>query len=544
MEAHRPLGWSTRLVILAVAIALALALATPAGAAFKPIAEWGSPDPGELILPIDVERDDAGNTYVVDALGASVTKFDAANNPILSWGSSGSGLGEFALPISIGVNEATGQAYVADVDESSQRIRIQRFDSNGNPLGEFGGLGTAEGQFDGLVHGIAVNSGTGDVYVAENERVQRFSSTGQFELMWGRDVDPGGGTGFEICAAGCKEGEFGAAAGELGGAEGIATVGNWVFVSESANRRVSRYNATTGAFQVMAGLRRRSGRGDGRGDMRRGLPGRAERLRTRGAQRAPGPRRQPRHRAPVHRRPGKRPGAALEHRRARIPDRVRLRRRRGRPVRRRRGAGREPGPADGHRPEPAPGAELRRQRRLPGLVRHPGAGDAGVPAGDRGRGRRRLRDRLARPRAAIRSERRLHRAVRRRGIRPARRCRGRRGWDTSMSPTSTTTACRGSTRAGRCSTSGARPASRTVSSARRSTSRWDRAAASTRSRPAATACSGSDRPAPSRASGEARATLRARCPTPRASAPTPTATSTSPIPAMTGSRSSARRAAC
>ena len=243
-----------RPALCAIGVVIALAGAEPAAAAFEPIGEWGTPATGELIAPRDVDADGAGNTYVVDVGAASVHKFGSANNPLLSWGSVGSGPGEFELPHAIGVNEASGEVYVADVGEFDPlRIRIERFDSNGTFLGEFGGFGTAEGQFSGLIAGIAVNPGTGDVFVAEEERIQRFNAAGQLELHVGRDVVPGGGGGAELCAAGCKPGESGEAEGEFNRITAIATAGNVVYVSESGNHRVSRYTPSTGVFQRMAG---------------------------------------------------------------------------------------------------------------------------------------------------------------------------------------------------------------------------------------------------------------------------------------------------
>ena len=264
MEVAGPLGWSTldrvtRLVggaiaALGASAALSLASAPPAAAEFKFVGEWGSPIGGELIFPFDVERDNAGNTYVVDALARTVHKYDAANNHVLSWGSFGTGPGQFGNPISIGVNEGNGEVYVADINELNPLgfIKIQRFDSNGNFIGQFGSFGEDAGQFED-VDGISVNQANGDVFVTEQNRVQRFNAAGQFELMWGKDVVPGGGTGPETCVAGCKAGEIGTAAGELSFPSGIAVSGNLVFVSEDGNSRVSRFNATTGAFQVMGG---------------------------------------------------------------------------------------------------------------------------------------------------------------------------------------------------------------------------------------------------------------------------------------------------
>jgi sugar lactone lactonase YvrE len=251
-----PRLWSGRRPLLVgVGLVLSLAFAAPARAEFKFLNQWGHPQGGEVLVPLDVERDNAGNIYVVDIL-AGVQKYDANGNHLLSFGSFGTGPGEFDTPAGIGVNEATGEVYISDVGVSgggpTPGMRIERFDSNGNFLGEFGSFGTAEGQFS-FLQAIAVDQVSGDVFTAEQHRVQRFSSTGQFELMWGRDVVPGGGTGAETCAAGCKEGMGGSLEGELRSPAGIAVGFNSVFVAEDGNERISRFNQNTGAFQIMGG---------------------------------------------------------------------------------------------------------------------------------------------------------------------------------------------------------------------------------------------------------------------------------------------------
>ena len=231
-----------------------LTFAAPAHAELEFLTQWGAPKPGELGVPTDVDRDNAGNTYVLDPLTRTVTKYDAADTFVLRWGSLGTGPGQFTFPSAIGVNEASGEVYVADLAGrgATAIARIQRFDSSGNFLGEFGSFGTAEGQFD-VVSGISVQPVSGDVYVAEGHRIQRFSGSGQFELMWGKDVDPGGGTGPETCATGCKQGEQGTAEGEFRFPTDVAVSGNSLFVSEDTNKRIQRFDATTGAFQVMGG---------------------------------------------------------------------------------------------------------------------------------------------------------------------------------------------------------------------------------------------------------------------------------------------------
>jgi tripartite motif-containing protein 71 len=268
MEAVGPLGSWKRPVLVAVvavvALATSLAIAAPVRAEFKALGQWGAPTGGEIVFPLDVDRDNAGNTYALDLIRPEVLKFDAANNHVLSWGSRGTGPGQFGTAFAVGVNEVTQDVYVADLHETGPipTIRIQHFDSNGNFIGEWGSFGGAEGQFGGALS-IAVNSVTGDVFTVEGNRVQRFSSTGQFELMWGKDVVPGGGTGAETCAAGCKEGATGSAEGELRSPTGVATNANQVFVAESGNSRISRFNATTGAFQIMGGADVQPGGGTG-----------------------------------------------------------------------------------------------------------------------------------------------------------------------------------------------------------------------------------------------------------------------------------------
>lgn len=255
MEAWGLRSLKVRPVHIATGLGVAVALAFPgsAPAAFKPIAEFGAPQNGELLAPLDVDRDGGGNTYVLNAIVPAVQKYDPTGAPVLRWGTLGTGPGELQNPTALAVNRSTGDVYVAEFSETDLQIRIQRFDADGTFLGQWGSTGPAEGQFSPFVLGIAVNRATGDVYTAERTRVQRFSADGQFELMWGKDVVPGGGTGAETCAAGCKQGEEGTAEGELDGVNGIATDGNVVFVSEVDNQRISRFDATTGAFQLMAG---------------------------------------------------------------------------------------------------------------------------------------------------------------------------------------------------------------------------------------------------------------------------------------------------
>ena len=192
MEAWGRFGRLWRLVGIAAVVPLLFAARADAELEFQ--TQWGAPKDGELISPISVDIDDAGNSYVADASTASVQEFDLNGAFVRRFGSQGTGPGQFSLPTAVAVDPTSGDVYVADLsgldDPAAFNSRIERFDSNGNFLGQFGSLGTAEGQF-GFVNGISVYSGA--VYVADggNNRVQRFNSVGRVPPHVGPRREPG-----------------------------------------------------------------------------------------------------------------------------------------------------------------------------------------------------------------------------------------------------------------------------------------------------------------------------------------------------------------
>lgn len=114
--------------------------------------------------------------------------------------------------------------------------------------------------------GVAVNNHAGpsfgNIYaVAQADaRVQEVTPSGEFVLMFGKDVNET--TGADICTeeevkatdVKCKAGVTGAEAGAFGEAEGVTVdpVSGNVFVSDSENNRVDEYTEN-GQFVLMIG---------------------------------------------------------------------------------------------------------------------------------------------------------------------------------------------------------------------------------------------------------------------------------------------------
>ncbi len=102
------------------------------------------------------------------------------------WGGPGTEPGQFQRPRDMAF-APDGTLYVADTDNQ----RIQRLDSNGEPLQSWGSFadvaqGAAPGGTFNQPWGIAVGP-NGSVYVADtwNHRIQKFTPAGEFVKMWG-----------------------------------------------------------------------------------------------------------------------------------------------------------------------------------------------------------------------------------------------------------------------------------------------------------------------------------------------------------------------
>ena len=232
----RPALRTVRFAAVAAAAALLCAIAaTPASAALTYADQWGETQPGSLLNPDLMTTDASGNVYVADRQNYRVTKYSPTGTVLLTVGGApdadgrrfqGFGNGELYDPIGVAV-DSTGNIYVTDCALN----RVQKFDSSGNYLLQWGVYGSANGEFN-CPTGIDVDS-TDRVFVADhfNYRIQRFSNAGVYQTKWGIFGSGNGGGVFDR--------PYGV----------TIDSGNMVYVADYGNGFIKKYDAN-GAFQT------------------------------------------------------------------------------------------------------------------------------------------------------------------------------------------------------------------------------------------------------------------------------------------------------
>lgn len=217
-----------------------------------------------------------GNLYLADPGDDQVQVYDPSGNLLRTWGSPGTGPGQFRfefnsdladakIPFSeLGVDQRTGDVYVGEVQ------RIQKFGSQGNYELGWGKVGIDNGEFTRIAD-LTVGP-TGTVYVMEDRplhagRVEEFDPSGKFLTNFGSGKigDPGGialDSAGEILVADDEEdtvdvfsgsgklvrtiGQSGNAPGQLPFPADMAITGNTLYVSDQDHFRVVRFNLATG----------------------------------------------------------------------------------------------------------------------------------------------------------------------------------------------------------------------------------------------------------------------------------------------------------
>jgi tripartite motif-containing protein 71 len=238
-----PIAVLRRLILGAIAAAL-LALAAPATQAGAASGTWDRAWGGDV---------NGGGVFGICTVASSCQV-----------GTTGGAGGEMNGPDG-SATDAEGNVYVADTTNN----RIQKFDSTGawerawgknvNGGGVFGictvassCLAGSAGVLGGEMNaprGVATDA-SGNVYVADtgNHRIQKFDSSGVWERAWGKDVNGGGVFGICTVASSCQAGTTGGAGGEMDAPIGVATDSGDVYVADTTNNRIQKFDST-GAWE-------------------------------------------------------------------------------------------------------------------------------------------------------------------------------------------------------------------------------------------------------------------------------------------------------
>ena len=170
---------------------------------------------GQFCYPIGVAVDGEGNILVADSENHRIQKFTSEGQFLTSVGTKGRGPLQFTCAIDITLNASINKVYVCS--QGSHHVQILNSDLTFSSI--FGKEGSGKGQFS-YPRAIACDS-TGNVYVVDtfNHRIQVFTAEGKFLRMFGRR---------------------GQGKGELYYPSGIAIdTSDLVYVSDSNNHRVS-----------------------------------------------------------------------------------------------------------------------------------------------------------------------------------------------------------------------------------------------------------------------------------------------------------------
>ena len=170
---------------------------------------------GQFKCPRGVTVDSEGNILVTDTDNKRIQKFTITGEFLTAVGTEGSGPLQFNLPSDVTFNATNNKLYVVDC----WNHHVQVLNSDLTCFSTFGKEGSSKGQFE-YPCSIACDS-TGNVYVTDslNHRIQVFTAGGKFLRMFGRN---------------------GEGRGELNSLAGITVdTNNIVYVSEHGNQRVS-----------------------------------------------------------------------------------------------------------------------------------------------------------------------------------------------------------------------------------------------------------------------------------------------------------------
>lgn len=174
----------------------------------------GDPTP-DFHYPFGIAINDSDDVYVTDTMNDAVLKFANDGTYLSQWGGHGSANGQFDRPTGIAIG-STGDVFVTD----TMNNRIQVFGPGGAYLDQWGIAGRNGGEFNHPI-GIAI-SDADKVYVADtfNDRIEKFDPDGTFLTEFG---------------------ESGSGRGKLNRPVGVAVDPEHVYVTDNGNSRVLKF---------------------------------------------------------------------------------------------------------------------------------------------------------------------------------------------------------------------------------------------------------------------------------------------------------------
>jgi len=202
------------------------------------VTSWVLPE-YEYGQPVGMAIESQGSVLVNDSHYQRILRFSADGSFIASWGSPGTGPGQFTLGRDV-VVDSSGNVYTGDYGDENDRI--MKFSPTGEFIKEWGRRGTDPGRFD-RPQGMEIERREGDEYLlvadCNNHRIQRFDLEGRLDATWG---------------------ELGTEVGQLRYPMSVAVGSNGeIYVCEWGNNRIQKYDADGNSLGTWGRAGRREG---------------------------------------------------------------------------------------------------------------------------------------------------------------------------------------------------------------------------------------------------------------------------------------------
>ena len=148
--------------------------------------KYGITKSGSFLSPQHLAFDSEDNLYVTDLGNARVQKFDSNGNFLLEWGSIGTESGKFGHPSGIVIYDK----FVFVVDNRNHNV--QKFDLDGNFISKWGSYGSDNGFFKSP-RGVTISDNE-FIFVVDsgNARIQIFDLDGNYVSQFGQSGQRGG----------------------------------------------------------------------------------------------------------------------------------------------------------------------------------------------------------------------------------------------------------------------------------------------------------------------------------------------------------------